>query len=70
MNKKEVTGTTQEIKGKAEQDIAKVTGNKDSKAHGKAEEVKGKTTKTVGQVEGKVEAVKKEVKGKIHRSTK
>jgi uncharacterized protein YjbJ (UPF0337 family) len=70
MNKKEVTGTTQEVKGKVEQGVGKVTGSQKTQAHGKAEEEKGKATKTVGQIEGKLESVKSDVKGKVHRATK
>jgi len=70
MNKKEVTGTTQQIKGKAEQRVGKMTGNQDSQAHGKAEEMTGKATKAQGQLEGKVAAVKGDIKGKLHHATK
>lgn len=43
MNKKEVTGTTQQIKGKAEHAIGNVTGNPNTEAQGTADEVQGKT---------------------------
>jgi uncharacterized protein YjbJ (UPF0337 family) len=70
MNKKEVTGTAQELKGKAEGGVGKVTGNTNTRARGKAEETKGKATKAAGQLEGKLESVKDNVKGKIHHATK
>ena len=70
MNKKEVIGTTQQVKGKAEQRLGKITGNQDSQAHGRAEEMTGNATKAQGQLEGKVAAIKSDIKGKLHRATK
>jgi len=63
MNKKEVTGATQQIKGKAEHAIGNVTGNPNNQAQGTADEVQGKTTKTIGKVERKVDSIKADVKG-------
>jgi uncharacterized protein YjbJ (UPF0337 family) len=63
MNKKEVTGTTQQIKGKAEHAVGNVTGNQNTQAQGTADEMQGKTTKTIGTVERKVDSIKADVKG-------
>ena len=70
MNKKEVSGTAQEITGKVEKEVGKATGDKEAQAHGEAEEMKGKTKKQIGHLEGKLKDVQKDIVDAIHRARK
>jgi len=69
MKKDEMTGAAREMKGKVQKEAGKATGNPALKAHGESEESKGRTTRVVGRVEGKVDAVKADVKQKVRRAT-
>ncbi len=69
MTDKQVTGTAREVKGKVEKEVGKATGNERTQAHGAAEEFKGKVEKKVGRAQDKAEAVKDDVKAKVHRAT-
>jgi uncharacterized protein YjbJ (UPF0337 family) len=66
MNKKELSGTADEVKGKVEKTVGKVTGNERTQAHGEAEEMKGKAKRGVGHVEKGV----KDTVNDIERNTK
>jgi len=70
MNKNEVSGAAQEIKGKVEKEAGKVAGNERAQAHGEAEEMKGKAKKDLGRVEGKANDAVQDAKSKIHNATK
>ncbi|HLZ09699.1 MAG TPA: CsbD family protein [Chloroflexota bacterium] len=70
MKKNELTGAVREVKGKAQKEAGKATGNPALKAHGESEESKGRTTRVVGRAEGKVDAVKADVKQKVNRATR
>ncbi len=64
MKEKEVSGAAQELKGKVEKEVGKLTGNKRTQAHGEVEEMKGKVKKQVGKVAGKAEKIKGEAQEK------
>ena len=70
MKKDEVNGAAREVKGKVEKEVGKAIGDEPTQAHGETEEQKGKATRVAGRVEGKVEAVKDDVKAKVNRATK
>ena len=70
MNKKEVTGTIEQIQGKVMQGVGKVTGNQNTQARGKAEENKGKVTKVTGQIDAKLVSATNDVKAKFRKAAK
>lgn len=70
MNKKEVTGTAQEVKGKVQKEVGKAAGDEKSQEKGATEELKGKVEKEAGRLQDKVADVADDVKKTIHRATK
>ena len=54
MNKKEVTGTAHEVKGKVQKEVGKAAGDENTQSKGGAEELKGKVEKGAGKLQHKV----------------
>ena len=69
VKKDELTGAVRETKGKVQKEVGKAIGDDQTRAHGEAEEQKGRATRVAGRIEGKVEAVKDNVKAKVNRAT-
>jgi len=61
-----VAGTTDQMKGKTEEAVGDLTGNKDLKAAGQADRQAGEAKEKVGKVEEKVDEVIDKVKGALH----
>lgn len=60
MNKDQVKGTVKDIAGEAQENLGKVTGNREQQVKGEARQVEGKLQKGVGDVkEGIKDAVDK-----------
>lgn len=60
MNKDQIKGTAKDIAGEVQENIGKVTGNREQEAKGDARQVEGKLQKGVGDVkEGIKDAVDK-----------
>jgi uncharacterized protein YjbJ (UPF0337 family) len=50
MNKDQVKGAAKDVGGKIQEEVGKLTGNKDQQAKGLANQVEGKAQKGVGNV--------------------
>jgi uncharacterized protein YjbJ (UPF0337 family) len=70
LNKKEVTGTAREVKGKVQKEVGRATGDEMTQEKGATEELKGKAEKGAGRLQGKVADVADDVKKTVHRATK
>jgi uncharacterized protein YjbJ (UPF0337 family) len=44
-----IKGTAEQVKGKVQEGVGKMTGDKETEARGKAEQMKGKARETMGQ---------------------
>lgn len=54
MNKDEIKGTAEQLKGKAKQGIGELTGDEQLREEGAADEASGEARKDVGEVKRKV----------------
>jgi uncharacterized protein YjbJ (UPF0337 family) len=61
-----MAGKDDQMKGKAEEAVGDLTGNKDLKSEGKADRRAGEAKENVGKVEEKVEEVIDKAKGVLH----
>lgn len=60
MNRDQVKGTAKDVAGKVQEEVGKVTGNREQEAKGEARQVEGQVQKGVGNLKDKVDdAVKK-----------
>jgi len=62
-----MAGKTDQMKGKAEEAVGDLTGNKDLKSEGKADRQAGEVKEKVGKVEEKVDEGIGKVKGILHK---
>ncbi len=60
MEKEQVTGKLDELKGKAKQGIGKLTGNPDLQDEGTVDELKGHAKQAYGAVKGAIRRTDKE----------
>lgn len=61
-----MAGNADQMKGKAEEAVGDLTGNKDLKSEGTADRQAGEAKEKVGKAEKKVEATIDRVKGVLH----
>jgi uncharacterized protein YjbJ (UPF0337 family) len=61
-----MTGKSEQMKGRAEEAVGDLTGNKDLKAEGRADRNAGEAKEAIGKVEEKVDEAIDKVKGVIH----
>jgi uncharacterized protein YjbJ (UPF0337 family) len=67
MNRHQLQGIAREIKGMAERNLGKVTGNERTEVQGAVEELLGKAEKMAGQAQSKVEKLKDRARIITHR---
>jgi uncharacterized protein YjbJ (UPF0337 family) len=61
-----MAGKSEQMKGKAEEAVGDLTGNRDLKSEGKADRQAGEAKEKVGKVQEKVEEGIDKVKGVLH----
>jgi len=63
-NKDQVKGLGRELAGKAKTAAGKVTGSEKTEARGRADEMRGKTQKNVGNIKEKGKSLVRKVRGR------
>lgn len=61
-----MAGSADQLKGKAEEAVGDLTGNKDLKSEGTADRQAGEAKEKVGKIEEKVEEAIDKLKGVLH----
>lgn len=69
VNKQEISGEFEKLKGKAEEAFGNVTNNEQTQAKGQTEQMKGEAKKTGGQVEEKANEAGSEAQEKWNEAT-
>jgi uncharacterized protein YjbJ (UPF0337 family) len=67
MNKHQLQGIAREVKGMAEKNLGRITGNERTQLHGAVEELLGKAESMAGHAQAKVEKLKDRARIITHR---